>query len=99
MLLISPVAPSTVCTIDIASFALRAAMFKPEICPAIRFDIASPAASSIAELIRNPVESRSMEVDIARLFLTMASRAMLALMFVFITVIREFLLALVRELI
>jgi hypothetical protein len=88
-----------VCTIEIASFALRAAMFKPEICPAIRLAIARPAASSFAELIRNPVESRSIEVDIARLFLPIASRAMFALMFVFITVIREFLLALVRELI
>jgi hypothetical protein len=49
--------------------------------------------------MRRPVDNLSIEVAMARSFRPMASRAMFALILVFITVIREFLLALVRGLI
>jgi uncharacterized membrane protein len=48
--------------------------------------MASPAASSAAELIRLPVDSRSIAVLIALSFLDTAFDARVALTFVFITV-------------
>jgi len=53
---------------------------------AILADIASPAASSLAELIRLPVDNRSIAVLIALSFLAIAFDASVALTFVFITV-------------
>jgi hypothetical protein len=49
---------------EIASFAFLDAIVKPLTIAFIRDEIARPAASSFAELIRRPVESRSMAVDI-----------------------------------
>jgi hypothetical protein len=48
--------------------------------------IANPAASSPAELIRFPVDSRSIAVPIALSFLAIALDASVALTFVLITV-------------
>jgi hypothetical protein len=42
-----------------ASLELRTAWLRPRICEVILDEIARPAASSFAELIRKPVESRS----------------------------------------
>ena len=64
MLLISSVAPSATSNIEIASFAFFDAIVKPLTTAFIRDEIARPAASSFAELIRKPVESLSMAVDI-----------------------------------
>ena len=52
-------APSAVDNIDVASCALRTACVNPLICEDIFEEIARPAASSAAELILSPVDSRS----------------------------------------
>ena len=52
----------------------------------MRSAMARPAASSLAELIREPVERRSMAVDIARSLRFIASRAIIEDVFVLITV-------------
>ena len=51
------VAPSAVCISDTASPALRTAWFRPRILAVMWAAIASPAASSLAELMRLPVDS------------------------------------------
>ena len=56
-------APSAVCASEIPSLALRAAWFKPRICAVKRSEIARPAASSLALLIRKPEDKRCSEVD------------------------------------
>jgi len=71
---------------EMPSLALRAACSKPFTWLAILADIASPAASSLAELIRLPVDNRSIAVLIALSFLAIAFDASVALTFVFITV-------------
>jgi hypothetical protein len=48
--------------------------------------MASPAASSLAELMRDPVESRSIAADIARSLRFIACRAIIEDVFVLITV-------------
>jgi hypothetical protein len=48
--------------------------------------MAKPAASSDAELIRLPVDKRSIAVDKLRLLIVIASRATIDLMLVLITV-------------
>ena len=58
-------APSAVWTIEIPSLAFLIAMLMPRICESIRVEIAKPAASSAAELIRLPDERRSMAVSIS----------------------------------
>ena len=55
-------APSAVFTMLIASLALPIAALRPLICEVMRVEIASPAASSLAELIFLPVESCSIAV-------------------------------------
>jgi hypothetical protein len=72
---------------EMPSFALRAACSRPSTCERILDAIASPAASSAAELILSPVDRRSIAVDIARSFLVIALDASVALTFVLITVI------------
>ena len=52
----------------------------------MRSAMASPAASSLAELIREPVESRSIAWDMARSFRFIASRAIIEEVFVLMTV-------------
>src|SRR3954469_8877413 len=44
------------------SFALRIAWLMPRICDVIELEIARPAASSLAELMRLPVDRRSIAV-------------------------------------
>jgi hypothetical protein len=61
MFVISPKEPSAVCATEMPSLAFRTAAFKPRISEVMRVVIANPAASSLAELILTPVESRSME--------------------------------------
>ena len=54
----SPRAPSAVCAREMASLALRTATFKPRIWVVKRSEIARPAASSRALLMRRPEDSR-----------------------------------------
>jgi hypothetical protein len=63
MLLEEDKAPSAVCANEIPSLALRDAWFKPRICELKRSEIARPAASSFALLMRKPEDRRCMEVD------------------------------------
>src|SRR3990167_2313729 len=55
-------APSAVCAREIPSFALRTAWFSPRIWLVKRSEIAKPAASSLALLMRRPDERRWMDV-------------------------------------
>src|SRR5919107_5594580 len=55
-------APSAVWAIDTPSFALRVAWFMPRICELMRSEIARPAASSLALLMRRPDDRRWIEV-------------------------------------
>ena len=48
---------------------LRTAWSRPRIWDVIREEIAKPAASSLAELMRLPVDNCSIATDSARLFL------------------------------
>jgi hypothetical protein len=62
-------------------------MFNPLTCEVILLEMARPAASSPAELILWPVESRSIAWLIARSFFVSALAVKLAALFVLITVI------------
>jgi hypothetical protein len=62
LLPISPSAPSAVCASEMPSFALRAAWFRPRIWAVIRSEIARPAESSFALLMRMPEDIRCNEV-------------------------------------
>ncbi len=55
-------APSAVCASEMPSLALRAAMFRPRIWLVKRSEMARPAASSLALLMRRPDDRRWMEV-------------------------------------
>jgi len=55
--------PSAVCASEIPSFALRTAWLRPRICEVMRVAMALPAASSAAELMRLPVDRRSIDRD------------------------------------
>ena len=55
-------APSAVCAREIPSFAFRMAWFRPLICEVKRVAIASPAASSLALLMRKPDDKRCKDV-------------------------------------
>ena len=54
-------APSAVWTSETPSIALRMPCVMPRICAVMELLIASPAASSLAELIRWPEDSRAMD--------------------------------------
>ena len=65
-------APSAVCDSEMPSFALRRAWSRPRICEVMRSEIARPAASSFAELMRRPEDRRCSAVarllcDVVRL--------------------------------
>jgi hypothetical protein len=77
---------------EIASPAFLAACWRPSICEVILLAMASPAASSPALLIRLPVLRRSIASFIARSFLASELAAMVADVFVFITVILIYLI-------
>src|SRR6056297_2224241 len=62
LLVSSPSALSEVWAREMPSLALRTAWFRPRICVVKRSEIARPAASSLALLIRRPVDSRSSDV-------------------------------------
>ena len=55
-------APSAVCASEMPSLALRAAWLRPRICAVIRSEMARPAASSLAVLMRRPEERRCSDV-------------------------------------
>ena len=55
-------APSAVWNIEIPSFALRIATLEPRTWAFMRSAIASPAASSFAELTRRPEDRRCIDV-------------------------------------
>src|SRR5450830_1705694 len=55
-------APSAVCASETPSLALRVAWLMPRICDVIRSEIARPAASSLALLMRRPEDRRCSEV-------------------------------------
>ena len=61
--LMDPNAPSAVCESEMASLALRAAWFRPRIWEVNRSEMARPAASSLAVLMRRPDDRRAMAVD------------------------------------
>ena len=58
-------APSAVCMSDRPSLALRTAWFSPRICEVKRSEIARPAASSLALLMRRPEDRRCTVVAIS----------------------------------
>ena len=87
MLLTSSSAPSAVCAIEMPSLALRMPWFIPRICAVIELLMARPAASSFAELMRLPVDKRSMAVESADCALAEALLARSDEMLLFITVI------------
>ena len=62
MLETSPSAPSAVWAKLMPSFELRTAWFMPRICAVIDEAMARPAASSLAELMRLPLDRRSIAV-------------------------------------
>ncbi|CSB42417.1 Uncharacterised protein [Vibrio cholerae] len=61
MLVVSFIAPSAVCAIEIPSLALRTATPKPRLCTFKRLEICRPAASSFALLILYPEDRRSID--------------------------------------
>ena len=66
------IAPSAVCSKLIASLPFLAAMFRPRICEVIVSAMANPAASSLALLMREPVESCCIAEDRLRAFICSA---------------------------
>src|SRR5690554_2983573 len=79
-----PNAPSAVCARAIPSPALRTATFKPLICEVKRVEIAIPAASSLALLIRRPEDKRCNAVWLAACDLSKLRCALMDAMFVLI---------------
>ena len=63
MFVTSPIALSAVCARLMPSLALRIATARPRTSAVMRCEIARPAASSLAELMRWPVESRSIAIE------------------------------------
>ncbi len=57
--------PSAVCTSEMPSWALRLAWAVPRIWARMPSEIARPAASSAARLMRSPEESFSIDLDSA----------------------------------
>ena len=58
LLVTSASADSAVCASEMPSFALRTAWLRPRICVVKRSEMARPAASSLALLMRRPEDSR-----------------------------------------
>ena len=78
----------SVCASAIPSFELRIAWFMPLTCEVMLVAMAMPAASSLALLIRLPVDKRSiaMPSDLAAEFEALAAR--IALILVLMTVMK-----------
>jgi len=68
-----------------ASLAFLTAIFSPRICESMRVEMASPAASSEAELILDPVDNLCIAVDKLRLLILKASCEINDLMLVLMT--------------
>src|SRR3954470_10972802 len=62
MLCVSVSAPSAVCTTEMPSWVLRTATLRPPICERRPSEMARPAASSAARLMRKPEESFSRDL-------------------------------------
>ncbi len=83
--------PSAVCVSEMPSLALRMAAEMPRIEAVMRVLMARPAASSLAELMRVPLDKRSIEVDMFRPFMRNEFCACRALMLVLIATMKELL--------
>lgn len=81
----APNAPSAVCASEMPSLALRTAWFMPLTWVVIRSEIAKPAASSLALLMRSPLERRCIEVANEDWLMLRLRCAVNELMFVLIT--------------
>ena len=57
-------APSAVCATEMPSWALRTPTLRPPTCERRPSEIARPAASSAARLMRKPLDSFSSDLDI-----------------------------------
>ena len=90
ILLISLVAPSAVCSNETASPAFLTAWLSDLISAFIQEAMAMPAASSLEELMRLPVDIRSIATDKGRSFACSDALAIKALTFVLITGIKFF---------
>ena len=58
-------APSAVCTTEMPSWALRTATLRPPTCERRPSEMARPAASSAARLMRKPLDSFSSDFDMS----------------------------------
>src|SRR6195952_2878884 len=85
MLVTSLSEPSAVCAIEMPSLALRIAWLMPRTCEVIEVEMARPAASSLALLMRLPVDRRSIAVPSALPATDEAFAALMALILVLIT--------------
>src|SRR6478609_9016131 len=85
MLVTSLSEPSAVCASEMPSLLLRMPWFMPRICEVIEDAMARPAASSLALLMRLPVDRRSMALPRALLALADALAALSAPMLVLMT--------------
>src|ERR1700709_1732301 len=79
---LSDSAPSAVCTTLVPSWVLRTAWVSPPICERRPSEIARPAASSAARLIRSADESRSSDLLIALFVVDRLRYAFIAAMLV-----------------
>ena len=86
MLVISFMPPSAVWARLMPSLALRLAMLRPRTSEVMRVAMARPAASSLAELMRLPVDRRSIAWDRPISALVEADEARIAEILVPITV-------------
>src|SRR3569623_52668 len=86
MLLTSLSAPSAVAAMAMPSLALRTPWFMPRIDAVIDEAMAMPAAASLPELMREPVDRRCMAWDSIALAAVLALPARSAAMFVPMTV-------------
>ena len=89
MLVTSPSAPSAVCARAIPSLALRIDWFMPRTWLVMEVAMARPAASSLALLMRLPVDRRSIAVPSALLAIVEALAALVAAMLVLMTFMIE----------
>ena len=87
MLVVSARKPSAVWTIEMPSIVLRTPWAMPMICAVIELPMAIPAASSLAEVIRWPLDSRAMTSLIEVLARCDAANARSAAPLVLMTVI------------
>src|SRR6476620_2768780 len=82
MEVLSDSAPSAVCTTLVPSWVLRTAWVSPPICERRPSEIASPAASSAARLMRKPDDRRSSDLLIALFVVERLRYAFIAAMLV-----------------